>query len=132
MMLDIVSVLETIVPGPVTALVIAAIILVCINKYREFKKMSQEERVKLALKVIKNEILKLMSEAELDWCFYEKTGEIKKSQVISEIYDRFPFLRDYVNQDDLIKEIDKIIDSKKEIMDNILKPEKVTEEKEDK
>ena len=71
--------------------------------------MTKEERVNTALKAIKEELLKLMSDAEIEWEDYKKSGELKKSQVLKEIYSQFPFLATYIDQDTLVNKLyDKI------------------------
>ena len=64
------------------------------------------------------ELLQLMSNAEITWSDYAKSGEIKKSEVISKIYSEFPILKEYINQDELIEIISKMIDDE---MDNLNK-----------
>ena len=82
--------------------------------------MSEEERVNAALKVIKTEVLKLMSDAEINWKDFYKAGEIKKSEVIDEIYERFPFLTEYINQEELIIKISEMIEDGMDKMNQIL------------
>lgn len=90
------------------------------EKIKKYKKMSEEERVNAALKVIKTEVLKLMSDAEINWKDFYKAGEIKKSEVIDEIYERFPFLTEYINQEELIIKISEMIEDGMDKMNQIL------------
>jgi len=46
----------------------------------------------------------------LKWDNYKKAGELKKSAVIQKVYDQFPVLKTYKNQDELIKMIETMID----------------------
>ena len=77
---------------------------------KKYLKMSDEEKVQAALKAIKPILLKHMSEAEVKWDNYKKAGELKKSAVIQKVYDQFPVLKTYKNQDELIKMIETMID----------------------
>ena len=90
------------------------------EKIKKYKKMSEEERVNAALKVIKTEVLKLMRDAEINWKDFYKAGEIKKSEVIDEIYERFPFLTEYINQEELIIKISEMIEDGMDKMNQIL------------
>ena len=83
-------------------------------------KLTKEQKVEAALKVVKAELLKLMSDAEIEWQDFNKSGEIKKSQVISEIYKKFPFLAEYISQDELIEKIGEMIEEQKAKMDEII------------
>ena len=101
-------------------LFIIAIILVCCDKVKDYFKMSKEDRVKSTLVIIKKELLKLMCDAELDWSHIQKSGELKKSQVIKKIYEQFPILNQYVDQDELIKMIETMIEDGMEKMNSII------------
>lgn len=107
-------------------LIVISFVIVAAKKVIEYIKMSKEERVEAALKIIKSELLKIMADAEIEWEEYKKSGEIKKSQVITEIYNKFPFLKDYIDQDELIKRITEMIDEEKEKMDKIINNNDVT------
>ena len=107
-------------------LIVISFVIVASKKIAEYIKMSKEERVEAALKIIKEELLKLMSDAEIDWEDYKKSGDIKKSQVIAEIYTKFPFLKDYIEQEELIQRITEMIDEEKEKMDKIINNNNVT------
>lgn len=107
-------------------LIVISFVIVAAKKVIEYIKMSKEERVEAALKIIKSELLKIMADAEIEWEEYKKSGEIKKSQVITEIYNKFPFLKDYIDQDELIQRITEMIDEEKEKMDKIINNNDVT------
>ena len=101
-------------------IVIVAIILTVFNEIRKYIPMSKEERIDAALRIIKAEILKMMSDAEIEWADYKKSGMLKKSQVINEIYDKFPVLADCVDQEMLICKIEEIIDNEMNNMNSII------------
>lgn len=110
-------------------LIIFSILLIAVRKVKEYIKMSKEEQVEAALKIIKEELLKLMSDAEIEWEEFKKSGEIKKSQVITEIYSRFPFLKEYIDQEELIRRISLMIEEEKSKMDKIINNDDKKEEK---
>lgn len=96
------------------------LLIVGIKKVISFLKMDKQKKLEIILKLVKEEILSLMAEAEVNWKDYSKSGEIKKSEVISKIYERFPILSKYINQEELIEEISKMIDEEKSKMDKII------------
>ena len=101
-------------------LVLLGIFIFLYNKITNYMKLTKEQKVEAALKVVKAELLKLMSDAEIEWQDFNKSGEIKKSQVISEIYKKFPFLAEYISQDELIAKIGEMIEEQKAKMDEII------------
>ena len=101
-------------------LVLLGIFIFLYNKITNYMKLTKEQKVEAALKVVKAELLKLMSDAEIEWRDFNKSGEIKKSQVISEIYKKFPFLAEYISQDELIEKIGEMIEEQKAKMDEII------------
>ena len=101
-------------------IVIFFILIIIITKVLNYFNLSNEGKVEIALNIVKNELLKLMCEAEVKWAKYKKSGELKKSYVISEIYDRYPVLSDYINQDELIEKITNMIDENMDKMNKII------------
>lgn len=100
--------------------IIISTIIVLVNKVKKYFAMSKEERVESALKVVKTELLKIMSDAEVEWNEFEKSGELKKSQVIKSIYEQFPILNDYIDQDKLIEKINDMIEDQLKSVDKII------------
>lgn len=111
-------------------LVVAALIYFVYKKIVAFIKLSDEEKIEALLAVIKKEILNYMSEAEIDWKDVEKSGAIKKSQVISKIYEKYPELSKIINQEKLIAQIEIIIEQTMTEMNDILNKEKLNEKDE--
>lgn len=103
-----------------TIIIVIAIIIGVVRMVIQYSKMTKEERVNTALKVIKEELLKLMSDAEIEWEDYKKSGELKKSQVLKEIYSQFPFLATYIDQDTLVNKLYELIDNEMENMNKII------------
>ena len=96
------------------------ILFTIINRTVAFFKLSKEERVEAALKIIRKELLKFMSDAEVEWSEFEKAGNLKKSQVINNIYSQFPFLKEYINQDELLSKISDMIEDTMSEMNKII------------
>lgn len=90
------------------------------DKIKKYLETSKEEKIEMAKKALKENLLKYMADAEIEWSSYEKAGEIKRAQVISKIYEDYPILKEYVDQDELIKFIDKQIDSMKSEIDKVI------------
>lgn len=102
-------------------LVCAGLIVGIINKTHEYMSKSQEEKIELAKKQIQTTILKMISDAEVDWQEWSKAGSIKRSQVIKQIYEEYPILTKVVDQDALIKYIDEQIDGALDTLREIVK-----------
>lgn len=101
-------------------IIIAAIILAAFREGKKMMSMTKEERLEELLSIVKHELLGIMSDAEVQWSEYKKSGEIKRSQVIKEIYDRFPALSEFVDQDKIIDCITDMIDDEMENMNKVL------------
>ena len=87
--------------------------------------MNEEQRVQAALKVISEELMKMMVQAEIQWKDYKKSGELKRSQVIKDIYNQFPFLSRYMDQDKLVQTIYEMIDKQMDNMNELMKKNEV-------
>ncbi len=61
--------------------------------------------------IVSNIILEKIAKSEKDWIEYKKTGSIKRSKVINEIYEQYPILKEYIDQEYIISKIDELIDS---------------------
>lgn len=102
-------------------LVCAGLIVGIVKKTQDYMSKSQEEKIQLAKKQIQTTILKMISDAEVDWQEWSKAGSIKRSQVIKQIYDEYPILTKVVDQDALIKYIDEQIDGALDTLREIVK-----------
>jgi vancomycin resistance protein YoaR len=103
-----------------TIIIIIGLLIALYEKIMKYLKLSKQEKVETALKIVKEEMLKRMSDAELEWKGYKDSGQLKKSQVIAEIYQEHPELKKYVNQDELIKMIEQIIDDNMAEMNKVI------------
>ena len=93
-----------------SVLVVAGLLLAITKKIKDYLNKSDEEKIEIAKQQIKEIILKLISDAEVDYEEWNKAGSIKRSQVIEDIFIKYPILSKAVNQEELIKWIDKTID----------------------
>lgn len=92
-------------------IVIIGLCVVIKNKTSDYFKKSDDEKIEIAKDQLKNIILQKITEAEKDYAEWSKAGSIKRSQVIEEIYKEYPVLQKVVNQEELVKYIDELIDS---------------------
>ena len=103
-------------------------IMVCIglvigiyHKIRSFLDKSQDEQIAIAKKQIKEIMLKMVSEAEVDYDEWNKAGSIKRSQVIKKIFELYPILSKAIDQQDVVNWIDYQIDSSLETLAEVIK-----------
>ena len=91
--------------------VIISLIIALAKKIQAFLKQSNEKKIEVAKKHINQTILKLVSDAEVDYEDWNKAGSIKRSQVINKIFEEYPILSKVVDQEALIAWIDTQIDN---------------------
>lgn len=92
---------------------IAAIIVLIISIYKKvisFFSKSYEEQLNIAKAQINETMLKWVTEAEKDYRLWVSAGAIKRSQVIDQIFDKYPILSKVTDQDEIIKWLDDTID----------------------
>ena len=104
-----------------TILVIVGLALALWKKIESYSKLSTDKKIEIAKKQISENILKLITQAEKDYAEWEKSGSIKRSEVISEIYKEYPILAKVVNQEELVKWIDEQIDNALPTLMDIIK-----------
>lgn len=95
------------------------------KKIAVFFHKTREEQIAIAKEQIRESILKMISDAEVDYADFVKAGEIKRSQVIQEIYQKYPILAHVENQDELVQWIDENIDNALKTLRKIVKENKV-------
>jgi len=95
----------------VTICVIISLAISAFQKIKGFIQKSDEEKIAIAKKQIRETMLKMVSDAESDYGEWNKSGKIKRSQVIKKIYEMYPILAKAVNQDELTSWIDAEIDA---------------------
>ena len=90
--------------------VIIGLIISITKKIKDFFGKSDEEKITIAKKQIQETMLKLITDAEVDYKEWIKAGDIKRSQVIEQIFDTYPILSTVTNQEEIIAWIDSMID----------------------
>lgn len=108
------------------AVVIGLAIAVAKKVIAYFSK-SDEEKIEIAKKQIRETMLKLITEAEQDYDEWKLAGSIKRAQVIDEIFANYPILSKVVDQKELIKWIDDTIDDSLVTLRKIVEENKKTE-----
>lgn len=93
-----------------TIMVIIGLAIAIGKKTANYFSKSDEEKIEIAKAQIKETVLKMVTETELDYEEWNKAGSIKRSQVIGQIYADYPILSKVVDQQALIEWIDETID----------------------
>jgi hypothetical protein len=104
-----------------TILVCAGLIVGIVQKTRSYFSKSNDEKIALAKEQLSQTILKMISDAEIDWKEWSSAGSIKRSQVIKQIYEEYPILSKVLEQDELVKWIDEQIDSALDTLRDVIK-----------
>lgn len=102
-------------------LVCIGLVIGIVKKTQDYMSKSQDEKIEIAKKQIQITILKMISDAEVDWQEWSKAGSIKRAQVIKQIYEEYPILSKVVNQKALTEWIDEQIDSALDTLREIVK-----------
>lgn len=95
------------------------------KKIADYSKKTDEEKIEIAKQQIRETILKLVTDAEEDYYQWVSAGSVKRSQVIDQIFVKYPVLSKVTNQQELIGWIDEVIDEALKTMRDII--EKQTE-----
>lgn len=117
-------------------------VLAIVKKTVEFFNKSKEEReaiaqaeiekqVEIAKAQINEVMLRLVTEAEKDYLQWMSAGDIKRSQVINEVFEMYPVLSQVTNQEEIIKFIDDAIKEALKKMRKIFEQNQQTENAED-
>lgn len=105
----------------VSILVCIGLIVSIVRKTIDFFSKPSDEQVRLAKDQISQVMLKLITDAEVDYEEWNKAGSIKRSQVIGQIYKEYPILSKIVNQSELIEWIDNEINISLKTLREIIK-----------
>ena len=98
---------------------IVILIAAIAKKIFDFLDSSEEEKIAIAKEQIQETMLKLVTTAETDYMQWVSAGAIKRSQVIEEIFKKYPVLSKVADQEDLVEWIDITIDEALEEMRKI-------------
>ena len=104
----------------VSIVVIISLIASIVKKTVNLFKESDDEKIEIAKKQIQETMLRLVTDAECQYDEWVKAGNIKRSQVIEEIFDKYPILSKVTNQEELIAWIDDVIDDSLDTLREII------------
>lgn len=105
----------------VSILVCIGLIVSIVRKTINFFSRPSDEQIQLVKTQIHQIMLKLITDAEVDYEEWDKAGSIKRSQVIGQIYKEYPILSKIVNQSELIEWIDNEINISLKTLRDIIK-----------
>lgn len=108
-------------------IVIVALLISIGKKAKEFFSKSDDEKIAIAKKQVQETMLKLITDAEVDWQDYKKSGSVKRAQVIEEIFEKYPVLSKVTDQEALIAWIDETIDDALKTMREVFTENKTVE-----
>lgn len=108
-------------------LVCIGLIIGLIQRTKHWFSKSKEERYLIAKQQIKEIILGKITFAENSFAEWNKSGSIKRSQVIDEIYSQYPILGKIVDQSEVIAWLDKEIDDALKTLKDVIKENKQTD-----
>lgn len=111
-----------------TILVIAGLAVAIWKKIQSYLAQTDEAKIEFAKKQISHVVLKMITDAETEYQQYAKAGEIKRSQVIKQIFADYPVLQKVVDQDELIRLIDTEINNALKTLREVIKETKKEEE----
>ena len=94
-----------------TIAVIISLAYALFKKIQVYLKNSDKEKIEIAKKRLSETILKLITDAEVDYENWNKAGSIKRAQVIAVIFKEYPIFSKVVDQEALIKWIDDLINA---------------------
>lgn len=91
-------------------IVIASLIFALVKKIKSYLSKSDDEKIAIVKTQVQQAILKLITDAEVDYNDWTKAGSIKRSQVIQKIFADYPILSKVSDQESIIEWLDEIID----------------------
>lgn len=100
-------------------IVIIGLALVLYKRVKGYFGKTNEEKIEIAKVQIKETVLRLVTDAEMDYKEWVKAGAVKRAQVVEEIFMMYPILAKVTNQKELVAWIDDIIDEALETMREI-------------
>lgn len=115
------NILQLVNDNWVVIVIIIGLILSIVRKAKTYFSKSDDEKIEIAKKHINEIMLKLVTDAEVDYREWAKAGEVKRSQVINKIFEMYPVLSTVANQEDIITWIDEAIDEALDTMRDIFK-----------
>ena len=112
--------LEIINENWTTIIVIIGLAIGTVNRIKKYINLTDDEKIEIAKTQISETILKLISDAESDYSEWKKAGSIKRSQIIEDIFIKYPILSKVADQTEIVKWIDDKIDNALETLREII------------
>lgn len=117
---------------------IVVVALAIVNKAQAFFAKTKEEQEAIAKAELEKQIaiakaqigeimLRLVTEAEKDYRQWLSAGEIKRAQVINEVFEMYPILSKVTNQEEIIAFLDDTINEALKTMRKIFEQNQQTE-----
>lgn len=94
-----------------TIIIIISLDFALYQKIKNYISKSKDEKIAVAKQQVQEVILKLISDAEVDYNEWVKAGSIKRAQVIKKIFEDYPVLAKVADQTALVAWIDETIDN---------------------
>ena len=121
MLIGIQNFLEIINNNWTTIIVIIGLLVGIITKIKDYLGKTDQQRIEIAKKQIQETMLKMITTAEEDFKEWNEAGSIKRSQVIKEVYEKYPILSKAVDQEQMIAWIDEQINNSLKTLRKIVK-----------
>jgi len=102
-----------------TIIVIIGLLIGLYGKIKSYLKLSKQEKIDLAWKSVRSTILSMVTDAELNYADWRRAGDIKRSEVIKQIFTDYPILTTITDRDTVEREINKLLDQAIDNMKNI-------------
>lgn len=109
-------------------LVLCGLLLGLGLRIKAYFSKSKEERFEAIKLQIKESLLKMVTDAEMDFEKWKGAGAIKRSQVIKQIFDQYPILNLLVDQQKFINWVDEEIDNALKTLSTVINNNEKTSE----
>lgn len=109
-------------------LVVIGLAVGIVQKTIRFFEKSDAERVEIVKEQIRQSMLKMITDAEEDYSTWAKAGEIKRSQVIKQVFDEYPILEKFVDQEQIVAWLDEQINDALKVLRKIVKEQEPSAE----
>ena len=111
-------------------LVIIGLLIGLYKNIESFWKLSTDQKIAIAKHEIEEAMLKMITDSELEYETWKESGEIKRSQVIKQIYAEYPILEKVADQNSVIAWIDTQIDNALVTLRKVIEENRTTKEAE--
>ena len=109
-------------------LVIIGLLISLGYNVKNYLSKSDVEKIEIAKKQLSERMLKLITDAEINFEDWNKSGSIKRSQVIGEIYNEYLVLSKVTDQQAIIDWIDTEINNSLKTLRKVVKENLVVDE----